>query len=147
MELDGQALELGRRKATALLAYIAVTNQAHRRDTLATLLWPEFDQPQARGALRRTLSTLNKALNGEWLAISRESVSLKRQQNLWIDVEQFRQMCHIEPGTRSASAEDLSRLVEAINLYRADFLAGFTLRDSPTFDEWQFFEAKIYAIP
>ena len=28
------------------------------------------------------------------------------------------------------------------NLHRGDFLAGFTLRDSPEFDEWQFFQAE-----
>ncbi|HXV44106.1 MAG TPA: AAA family ATPase, partial [Anaerolineae bacterium] len=31
---------------------------------------------------------------------------------------------------------------EAITLYRDDFLAGFTLRDSPAFDEWQFFQSE-----
>jgi hypothetical protein len=29
-------------------------------------------------------------------------------------------------------------LEKAVSLYRADFLAGFSLRDSPGFDEWQF---------
>jgi len=33
-------------------------------------------------------------------------------------------------------------LTEAISLYRDDFLAGFTLRDSPGFDEWQFFQTE-----
>ena len=33
-------------------------------------------------------------------------------------------------------------LSEAVELYRADFLEGFTLPDSPEFDEWQFFETE-----
>jgi len=33
-------------------------------------------------------------------------------------------------------------LTEAVALYRDDFLAGFTLRDSPAFDDWQFFQAE-----
>jgi DNA-binding SARP family transcriptional activator len=38
---------------------------------------------------------------------------------------------------------DCSRLLtEAVTLYTDDFLAGFTLRDSPDFDEWQFFQAE-----
>ena len=36
----------------------------------------------------------------------------------------------------------LQPLAEAAALYRGDFLAGFTLRDSPDFDDWQFFEAE-----
>jgi len=38
MELNGAAVLLHRRKAQALLAYLAVTGQPHSRDALATLL-------------------------------------------------------------------------------------------------------------
>ncbi|MFQ5617253.1 MAG: BTAD domain-containing putative transcriptional regulator, partial [Anaerolineales bacterium] len=33
-------------------------------------------------------------------------------------------------------------LTQAARLYRGDFMTGFTLRDSPAFDDWQFFEAE-----
>jgi tetratricopeptide (TPR) repeat protein len=33
-------------------------------------------------------------------------------------------------------------VTEAVSLYQADFLAGFTLRDSVEFDDWQYFEAE-----
>ena len=36
----------------------------------------------------------------------------------------------------------LEPLNAAVELYRDDFLAGFSLRDSAAFDEWQFFEAE-----
>ena len=36
----------------------------------------------------------------------------------------------------------LGHLSAAVDLYREDFLAGFTLPDSPTFDEWQFFQRE-----
>ena len=29
-----------------------------------------------------------------------------------------------------------------VELYRGDFLEGFSLRDSAAFDEWQFFQAE-----
>ena len=67
IECDGTPIEIDTRKAVALIAYLVVTGQRHGRDILATLLWPEYDQPHARGALRRTLSTLNKALAGDCL--------------------------------------------------------------------------------
>ena len=62
VELDGNELHIPRRKALALLAYLAVERHAHRRDSLAALLWPEYDQSGARGRLRRTLSSLNRSL-------------------------------------------------------------------------------------
>ena len=68
-ELDGEPVHLGRHKAVALLAYLALTDQPYARDALATLLWPELDQSGARGQLRRTLSLLNRTLGEEWLAV------------------------------------------------------------------------------
>jgi hypothetical protein len=62
IELDGEPIHIARRRAVALLAYLAVTAGSHSRDSLATLLWPEYDQSRARAALRRTLSELNSAL-------------------------------------------------------------------------------------
>ena len=73
VELDGGAVQLGRHKAVALLAYLALTREPHSRDALATLLWPELDQSHTRGQLRRTLSLLNRTLGAEWLAVDHET--------------------------------------------------------------------------
>jgi len=145
IELDDVPVELDRRKAVALLAYLAVTGREHSRDTLATLLWPEYDQSRARAALRRTLSVLDKALAGEWLNVDRQTIDLNRATDLWIDTEHFRSLVaecqeHDFPTTGGGS-ECLALLTQAADVYRDDFLAGFTLRDSPEFDEWQFFQA------
>jgi DNA-binding SARP family transcriptional activator len=39
--LDGMTVDADTRKAIALLTYLAVTQQQHSRDVLATLLWPD----------------------------------------------------------------------------------------------------------
>ena len=67
IEKDGVPITVDTRKAVALMAYIAVTDKVHQRDTLAALLWPDVDRTRARAAFRRTLSTLNKALGGAGL--------------------------------------------------------------------------------
>ena len=36
----------------------------------------------------------------------------------------------------------LPPLAEAVAIYRDDFMAGFGLRDSVAFDDWQFFQAE-----
>ena len=61
-ELAGRPVHIPRRKAVALLAYLAVTARSHRRESLAALLWPEYDHRRARADLRRTLSVLNQTL-------------------------------------------------------------------------------------
>ena len=64
VEIDGRVVEPDTRKAIALIAYLAITGERHTRDTLAALLWPEYDQKRSRAALRRTLSALKSVLNG-----------------------------------------------------------------------------------
>jgi len=119
-----KAIETDTRKATALLAYLAVSEQPQRRATLAALLWPDTDERKARGALRRTLSVLRSALGDRWLEAEGETVDLDRV-NVRADVTEFRRA--IAGG----------RLEEAAKLYRGDLLEGFSLRDSPQFDDWQ----------
>lgn len=146
LERDGQPVEVDTRKAIALIAYLAVTGQSHSRDALAALLWPDYDQTHARGALRRTLSALNKALAGEWLDVDRETIGLQAEANIWLDVAEFQRRlaaCRSHPHPADAICPDcLTPLTEAVRLYRDDFLAGFTLRDSPDFDEWQYFQSE-----
>src|SRR5438477_10474138 len=89
IEQDGAVVNVDTRKATALIAYLAATRQRHSRDTLAALLWPDYDQGHARAALRRTLSTLNKALTSGYLEIERETIGLDVHANLWIDIDEF----------------------------------------------------------
>ncbi len=52
LELDGHPITTDRRKALALLAYLAVTRQSHSRETLAVLLWPDRRQAQTIAAHR-----------------------------------------------------------------------------------------------
>jgi DNA-binding SARP family transcriptional activator len=73
IELNGERIQISRRKVVALLAYLAVTGTPHSRDALATLLWPERSQSRARAYLRRALSELNRTLSEGFLTIDRET--------------------------------------------------------------------------
>ncbi len=64
----GVPVDLERRKATALLAYLAVSGQRQGRATLAALLWPEYDEERARATV------LARILVG-WLEDHREEVA------------------------------------------------------------------------
>ncbi|MEM7134065.1 MAG: BTAD domain-containing putative transcriptional regulator [Chloroflexota bacterium] len=154
LEVDSKPIDIGRRKAIALLAYLATTGEAHHRDTLASLFWPEYDQSTARSNLRRTLSALNKSIGQGLLISQRSTVALASafeptalpEPMTWLDVAHFRHLLatcqrHEHPVNQICEV-CLSLLGEAVALYRNDFLAGFTLRDSPDFDDWQYFEGE-----
>ncbi|HEX9802403.1 MAG TPA: hypothetical protein VGB35_04055, partial [Gammaproteobacteria bacterium] len=95
VELDSAHLALKPRKALALLIYLAITGESQRRDTLATLFWPEAGQRGARAALSRRLSELTGALGAGWLESDRENIGLREPSErgfvLWLDVAEFRQ--------------------------------------------------------
>jgi|GEM_PF-418911 len=148
LERDGVSLQFDSRKIMALIAYLTVAGPAEgqSRETLITLLWPELEPSRARAGLRRNLSVLKKALDGEWLAIERESIGTDPSADFWSDVDHFRRLLEDWQGHGHAQAEIcprcLANLAEAVELYRGDFLEGFSLRDSPNFDEWQFFQTE-----
>jgi len=132
IEVDGRPLVVDTRKAIALLAYLAVVRRPIARDSLVELLWPDADPDGGRGALRRTLSVLRAALSGAWLDVDRRQVSLV-DDRVDVDVTRFR---------AAAASVDRALLADAVAIYRGDFLEGFGLRDSATFDEWQALEAE-----
>jgi DNA-binding SARP family transcriptional activator len=128
---DGVPVSFDTRKAIALLAFLAVTGREHSRDQLAGLLWPDVDPVRAHNSLRRTLSVTAAELRGG-LAITRSTVGLAGGI-VTSDFAEFEEL------SRNADAASLER---AVWLYRADFLAGFTLRDCAEFEEWQTAEAE-----
>ncbi|MBV7334819.1 tetratricopeptide repeat protein [Chloroflexi bacterium TSY] len=135
---DDEPVELGRRTALALLIYLAVTGRQRSRDTIAAMFWPDLDQSRARKALRRDLSVLNKILGKVWFTVTRSTIGVNPEAGLWVDVHHFRRLVEV------AEPHDYMRLEEAVTLYQDDFLAGFTLPNSPQFDEWQFFHTEKY---
>lgn len=142
---DGSPLEVDTRKATGLLAYLAVTALPQGRERLTGLLWPDYEQDKARAALRRTLSTLKSALGGRWVVADRMTVSLDLE-GVDLDLARFRMLLHRvethdhEPGEPCRRcANDLT---EATSTVTGPFLAGFVLRDAEPFEEWQSLEAE-----
>lgn len=127
VHIDGRPLVVDTRKALAILVLLAVESRPYARDELAALLWPESDDLSARGALRRTLSVLRAALGDRWLQVDRALVSLERR-DVWLDLAVLEGVSEVH-GIR--------QIESAASVARGPFLAGFTLRDSPDFDDWR----------
>ena len=146
VELDGEQVHIPRRKALALLAYLAITGREHSRDALAAFLWPEYDQSSARAELRRMLSSLNRTIGHERLIVDRDMAALDLNAGVWVDVQVFERelvaCAQHDPPPSAPCPECVARLSDAVALYEDGFLAGFTLPDSEPFDDWQRFEAQ-----
>ena len=149
IEKAGKSVPLDTRKALALLAYLVLgdagPSAGYTRDKLAALFYPESNQASSRAALRRTLSTLRKGTGRDCLATDAERVSLK-PDCLWVDVLAFRDLLnHTRSHGHSAASvcrECLPLLESCAKLAQEDFLAGFSLRDSSTFDDWQAYQGE-----
>ncbi len=139
---DGRVLDIGLRKALALVAYLGVTGRFHSRDALAELLWPDSAEGEGRARLRRTLYRLQKTLGDGVLAISADTVGLHRDMAGAVDVGRYRDSVERSREVPSGGPDERKLLLCAAGLYADDFLAGFAVADSEAFEEWQFFLAE-----
>ncbi len=125
--VSGRPIVVDTRKAMAVVALVAAEGRPFARDELAAMFWPDADDEAARGALRRTLSALRGAVGDGGLLIDRARVALDPDR-VTVDLTE------VERLETSVRLPDLER---AAALARGPFLAGFALRDSPAFDDWQ----------
>src|SRR5206468_5353516 len=89
------------------------------------LLWGGSPEANARNAFRQALHRLRWALGEEVIPQDRDRVGLRRVPGRLISVDRDQFLTLIESG----------HLVQAVELYRGDFLEGVTLGE-PSFDQW-----------
>ena len=124
-KINGEIItDVGSHKAEALLVYVAYENRPINRKFLATLLWPEGSQENASTSLRVALAVLRKSFE-DYLEITREYVFLRSNTDWRFDVHELLEC--LESG----------RIGEALAIHTGDFLAGFHIMDSPSFEAWQ----------
>jgi DNA-binding SARP family transcriptional activator len=126
---SGPALNPGTRKAQALIAYLAVPpGRAHPRDKLASLLWGDTGDEQARQSLRQTLVAVRRALPASkppMLVVDHDTLALDPAA-VEVDVQQFGRLS--AGGTAKA-------LEQAVALYEGDLLEGVRVTEEP-FEDW-----------
>ncbi len=124
--LDGQPQDTLRRKNRALVYYLARRVAPVTRDEALAFLWPDHPRPAAQHSLRTTLSELRHQL-GPALLIEAENLALAPETQ--VDTRRF------ERGIAAATS-GVAVLSATLELYRGDFLQGFSLTDPPEFDDW-----------
>ena len=119
------------RKTRALLAYLALSRQKHRRERLCEIFWEVPDDP--RGALRWSLSKIRPVIDDPAhprLIADRNSVEL-RTDTLGIDLLSA-QAC-VRAGAGVAATCDLA---QAASSFRAPLLADLDLPANNEFHSW-----------
>lgn len=145
LERDGTTLALGRTKALALLAYLAVAGRAQSREQLQALLWSEFPEADARNNLRRELSLLRTVLGAGTLDADRRQVAWRESPDSWVDVAAFSALvraARAQAGSGVIDATCAQSLAAAVQLAAGELLEGFHLADSPTFEDWLFYQRE-----
>jgi predicted ATPase/DNA-binding SARP family transcriptional activator/predicted negative regulator of RcsB-dependent stress response len=127
LQADNQLIELASRPAQSLLAYLALNaGVIQRREKLASLLWPEATETNARSYLRQALWRIRKSLESgslsgeDFLQISDISVTFNNQADYWLDAQILLETTEIQ------SREEL---IKGLRLYQGELLPGF-------YDEW-----------
>ncbi len=134
-DAEGREISIAAKKGQALLAYLALDPECRAsRIELATLLWGDRFDEQARASLRQCLFELRKAMPPiahEILSADGETVVLDGQA-ITIDVREFE---------RLAGADARVSLQQAADIYRGDLLEDFDLREGDLLEDFDLREA------
>jgi DNA-binding SARP family transcriptional activator len=128
---SGEFVNISARKSQALVAYLAAKPaQRVSREKLASLLWSSTGPDQARQSLRQTLSTLRKEL-----AQIASDATLLIEENDLLGVDESLVECDAALFETLVATGTEESLAKASELYRGDFLDGFTINED-RFDQW-----------
>lgn len=132
IELAGESVHITRKKALGLLAYLAVRRQLTTREAAAALLWEDSDTARGLAYVRNAIWEINKAIGEEWLIVEDDTLLLA--ENADVDVTDFEALAH--SSGHDDQQTQLDTLMQAVDLFRDDLLAGFSIPDSAAFEEW-----------
>ena len=119
--------------ARSLLAYLLTyRDRPHTRDLLAGAFWSDLPDEQARRRLSQALWLIRKSLGPHFqLDTESASVRLSPDMPLALDVADFERLAACPTTNENA----LTAWLEAVELYRGDFLAGY-------YEDWVLFERE-----
>jgi TolB-like protein/Tfp pilus assembly protein PilF len=132
---ENRPVALKSRKARALLAILSTQRDFRAsRAKIASLLWSDRAEPQARGSLRQVLADLRRTLGSAGPDVVRSDGEMVELNGARIgsDVARFETL--LANKCRAA-------LEQAVTLYRGPFLDGFDLRED-AFDDWRMQESN-----
>lgn len=148
------------RKTLALLGYLVSQDQPVSRSRLAGLFWGDKPEALGRRNLSRELSQLSSHLPNCFRA-DYHTIQFQPTAACCVDTLAFKALVKVEAGPKvsmgpvnaapagqpllsmadpteapAVSKTQISKLAQAVALYRGEFMAGFYLDDCPEFETW-----------
>ncbi|HEX3010760.1 MAG TPA: AAA family ATPase [Syntrophomonadaceae bacterium] len=127
-------LNIKRKKCRGIIYYLAAHNNPISRYALQEIFWPEHDFSTAQHNLNVHLSEIRRQIPN---LIQGDNSSVQISSEIKIDTRLF-EMC-IEKS-------DEEELQKTLLLYRGDFLDGFTIDNSPEYDNWKLEQQEHFKI-
>jgi DNA-binding SARP family transcriptional activator len=122
-------------KIQELFCYLLLhRDRGHTRECLASLLWADSPSAQSRKYLRQALWQLQSALHAQvevakerTLLAESDSVRLKTEDGLWLDVAEFERAFALVRGVPGPDLHGtrVAALQAAVELYKGDLLEGW----------------------
>ena len=129
VQFAGRSIQIPSRPAQSLLAYLVLNaGVAYRREKLAGLLWPDTNEENARGYLRRALWQIRKSFENakapwqDYLQIDEISIAFNKNISYWLDTDLI-----VQHQDQDEWQPEL--LLEAVSSFQGELLPGF-------YDEW-----------
>lgn len=124
-------IHISGRHEQSLFAYLVLNSgMFHRREKLASLLWPDISDETSREHLRHVLWRIRKSLPpapaAEYLLADDFSVAFNTSARFWLDVS------ILKTAAKHKSADDL---ISALTVYQGELLPGF-------YDNWVILERE-----
>jgi DNA-binding SARP family transcriptional activator len=129
-------------KSAGILYYVSA-NDYSSREKIAYTFWEGSSEDAAKYNLRYNLWSMNKIFKSsnkdeeailEW---NKNNLFLNNSYNVDIDIKKYSQELESDDL-------DLKSLIKLKSLYKGEFLEGFYLKDSFSFNDWLFFEREKY---
>ena len=115
-------------KSQALLAYLVLHPRLpHRREKLADMFFQDAALDRVRRNFSDILYRLQKTLGSDWLVIEGDTVALRMDQLLWVDVWEFEHF---------ATSDQEADIHKAVDLYAGDLLPEL-------YDDWLLAEREL----
>ncbi|MGO4223094.1 alpha/beta fold hydrolase [Lysobacter sp. TAF61] len=138
LEQESGTFEPGARREQALLALLAAEARPMSRARLAAMLWPDADDVDARGRMRRLLHEMSSHVGRNALVTDRQTVALASDVCAATDLASLRRSLAqgLYRPAEDASDESLAALENAADLAAAEFAEGLVLDECDELSAW-----------
>ncbi len=136
-----------KRKSLAVFAYVVHQKTAIERKELARLLWPTSEQSKGLKSLTMILNRYPEPIKA-CLTVTNQTVSF-RSEHVWLDLHQFEENLAyaqtILEHEKVLKKTGRTLLEQSLELYKGEFLQGFSLAEHDEFTGWLVQERQKFA--